>query len=103
MPGPVPLPSRGGADFIKTSTGKTAVHATPEAARVMLSTIRDSGQPVGFKASGGIRTLADAWQYMSLAMEIMGKGWLEPGRFRLGASSLMADLLQTLAASGHAE
>ena len=97
------LAIEGGADFIKTSTGKTAIHATPEAARVMLTSIRDSGRPVGFKASGGIRTLQDAWQYISLATDIMGKSWIDPAHFRLGASSLMGDLLKILAASGSRE
>ena len=56
-----------GADFVKTSTGKTPVSATPEAAEIMLEAIDVSGRPVGFKASGGIRTLADADAYLDLA------------------------------------
>ncbi len=64
-----------GADFIKTSTGKIAVSATPEAAETMLAVIRERGRPVGFKAAGGIRTLADAALYLGLAEDIMGAGW----------------------------
>jgi deoxyribose-phosphate aldolase len=85
-----------GADFLKTSTGKTPVSATPEAARVMLTAIEKSGRPVGFKASGGIRTLADATIYLDLADEIMGPDWARPETFRFGASGLLDALLATL-------
>jgi deoxyribose-phosphate aldolase len=85
-----------GAHFIKTSTGKTAVSATPEAARAMLTCIRDSGRPVGFKASGGLRTIDDAALYLSLADEIMGPGWVSPRTFRFGASSLLDPLVAAL-------
>lgn len=77
-----------GADFLKTSTGKSTISATPEAAAAMLATIRDSGRPVGFKVSGGLRTVADAALYLALADRIMGPGWVEPTTFRIGASSL---------------
>jgi deoxyribose-phosphate aldolase len=77
-----------GADFIKTSTGKTPVSATPEAAKIMLEAIRRSGRPVGLKASGGIRTLSDAAFYLDLADRIMGDGWARPATFRIGASSV---------------
>ncbi len=83
---------RAGADFIKTSTGKTKVGATPVAARTMLECIRESGGRAGFKAAGGVRTLADAGRYLALADEIMGEGWASPARFRIGASSLLAEL-----------
>ena len=63
-----------GADFVKTSTGKTPVSATPEAAEIILEAIELSGMPVGFKASGGIRTVADARVYLELAERIMGDG-----------------------------
>ncbi len=82
--------------FVKTSTGKTAVSATPEAARIMLEAIRGSGKPVGFKASGGIRSLADAELYLGLADEIMGPGWARPATFRFGASGLIDALLAEL-------
>jgi deoxyribose-phosphate aldolase len=71
-----------GADFIKTSTGKTARSATPAAARVMLEVIRATPRPVGLKPSGGIRTLADAETYLGLADEIMGADWANPATFR---------------------
>ena len=89
-----------GADFIKNSTGKVAINATPEAARIMLEAIRESGKPVGFKAAGGIRTVAEAAQYLALADEVMGPGWATPATFRFGASSLLADVLSALGAEG---
>ncbi len=85
-----------GADFLKTSTGKVAAGASPEAARTMLETIRDSGRPVGFKVSGGVRTLADARQYTQIAEDVMGPGWVSPATFRIGASSLLDALLAEL-------
>lgn len=85
-----------GADFLKTSTGKAAAGATPEAARTMLERIRQSGRPVGFKVSGGVRTLADARQYMQVAEDIMGASWTGPASFRIGASSLLDALLVEL-------
>jgi len=83
----------GGADFIKTSTGKTAVSATPEAAEIMLRAIKDSGRPVGLKPSGGIRTVADAALYLGLADRVMGPGWATPTTFRTGASSRYGALI----------
>ncbi|WP_346797240.1 deoxyribose-phosphate aldolase [Halomonas sp. Bachu 37] len=93
------LAIEGGADFIKTSTGKVAVNATLEAAEIMLETIRDSGRVVGFKAAGGVRTTAEAASYLALASEIMGDDWLDAVHFRFGASSLLGDLLATLGLS----
>jgi deoxyribose-phosphate aldolase len=87
-----------GADFVKTSTGKLQPGATPEAARAMLEAIREAGRG-GFKASGGVRTTADAGVYLALADELLGPGYAAPGTFRLGASALLGDLL---AALGHA-
>lgn len=83
-----------GADFLKTSTGKTAVSATPEAARVVLNAIAADSRHarVGFKASGGIRTLADATLYFGLVGQILGASALSPKRFRIGASSLLNDI-----------
>ncbi len=85
-----------GADFIKTSTGKTAVSATPGAARIMLGVIREAGANVGFKASGGLRTLAQAREYLALADEILGSDFVSPAHFRFGASSLLDPLLAAL-------
>ena len=86
------------AHFLKTSTGKTSVSATPESARILMEAIRDSAKPVGFKASGGIRTLAGAQTYLSLADEIMGPDWAGPRTFRIGASALLDELLAALSA-----
>lgn len=81
-----------GADFIKTSTGKVKVGATPDAARIMLEAIRHAGKSVGLKPSGGIRTLDDARTYLDLADTIMGPDWATPQTFRFGASGLHAAL-----------
>ena len=86
----------GGADFLKTSTGKVAVNATPEAARVLLEAIRDRGSKAGIKPAGGVRTTADAVVYLGLCEEIMGAGWAGPARFRIGASGVLSALLATL-------
>lgn len=83
-------------DFIKTSTGKTDVSATPEAANIILETIKSGGKKVGFKASGGIKTFSDAQSYMVLARSIMGTDWVSPKHFRIGASSVLNDLLKTI-------
>jgi deoxyribose-phosphate aldolase len=85
-----------GADFIKTSTGKTPVSATPEAAEIMLKTIKASGRNVGLKPSGGIRTIADAKIYLDLADRIMGPGWATPKTFRIGASSVYDTLIAAI-------
>lgn len=82
-----------GADFIKTSTGKSQVSATPAAARVMLQEIAASGLPAaGFKASGGIRSVADAAIYIDLTAEKLGPQALSPQRLRFGASGLLNDI-----------
>ncbi|QHP79062.1 deoxyribose-phosphate aldolase [Pectobacterium odoriferum] len=87
-----------GADFIKTSTGKVPVNATPESAAIMLKAIRDKGvgERVGFKAAGGVRNAEDAAIYLQLADDIMGAEWAIAQHFRFGASSLLASLLTTL-------
>jgi deoxyribose-phosphate aldolase len=85
-----------GADFIKTSTGKSPVSATPEAAEIMLGVIKASGRKVGIKPSGGIRTVADAGLYLGLADRIMGEGWATPDTFRLGASSVYDALIAAI-------
>jgi deoxyribose-phosphate aldolase len=82
-----------GADFVKTSTGKTSVSATPEAAEIILEAIEMSGLPVGFKAAGGIRSVADARVYLELAERVMGDGWITSDTFRFGASAVLEDLV----------
>lgn len=86
----------GGADFLKTSTGKVEVNATLEAAEIMLQVIRDSGKEIGFKAAGGVRSAEDAQGYLQLAERLMGAAWITPAHFRFGASGLLDDLLATL-------
>lgn len=87
-----------GADFVKTSTGKTPVSATIDAATVILRELAASGLPhAGFKASGGIRRVADAQAYLSLAAQTLGADALTPLRFRLGASALLSDIEAVLA------
>ncbi|MCE2571288.1 deoxyribose-phosphate aldolase [Motilimonas eburnea] len=85
-----------GADFIKTSTGKVAENATLASAKVMLEVIRDTNINIGFKPAGGVKTAAQAEQYLSLVTDILGQDWISPAHFRFGASSLLADLLTTL-------
>ena len=89
-----------GADFIKTSTGKIDVSATPEAAIVMCEAIRDyyakTGRKVGFKAAGGIRTAEDAALYYTIVKEILGEEWLNTELFRIGASALANNLLSAI-------
>ena len=85
-----------GADFIKSSTGKIAVSATPEAAETMLTVIRETGGRTGFKPAGGIRSLADAATYLGLADRIMGPDWVTPATFRIGASSVHGVLIAAL-------
>jgi deoxyribose-phosphate aldolase len=86
-----------GADFIKTSTGKISPAATLPVTMVMLEAVRDfrdsHGRQVGVKAAGGIRTAKDAIKYLVLVNETAGEDWLDPRWFRLGASSLLNDLL----------
>jgi len=85
-----------GADFIKTSTGKVAVNATPEAAKIMLEVIKNKNTDVGFKPAGGVRNANDAAVYLNLAAETLGEEWVDADHFRFGASSLLASLLETL-------
>ncbi len=89
-----------GADFVKTSTGKIDVAATPEAAVVMCQAIRDyyraTGRKVGFKAAGGVRTAEDAALYYTIVEEILGKEWLTTDLFRIGASSAANNLLTAI-------
>tara|TARA_R110001583_G_scaffold77851_3_gene211591 strand:+ start:15387 stop:16211 length:825 start_codon:yes stop_codon:yes gene_type:complete len=90
---------RAGADFIKTSTGKVRVNATPEAAKVMLKVIKATNNATvdtGFKAAGGVRDVVDAQVYLKLAADILGESWATSKHFRFGASSLLGNLLSTL-------
>lgn len=86
----------GGVEFLKTSTGKVPFNATPEAARILLETIKASGQDVGLKPSGGVKTTEDAAEYIEIAREMMGEDWVTPDRFRIGGSRILDDLLTTL-------
>ncbi|MDQ2943169.1 MAG: deoxyribose-phosphate aldolase, partial [Candidatus Dormibacteraeota bacterium] len=89
-----------GADFIKTSTGKVQPAATLPVSLVMMEAIRDfvreTGRPVGFKAAGGIRTSKQAIAYLVLLYETLGSDWMTPERFRLGASTLLNDVLMQI-------
>jgi deoxyribose-phosphate aldolase len=89
-----------GADFIKTSTGKVQPAATLPVSLVMMEAIRDfwreTGRPVGFKAAGGIRTSKQAIAYLVLLYETLGAEWVTPDRFRLGASTLLNDVLMQI-------
>ena len=89
-----------GADFIKTSTGKEAVGATPEAAYIMCRTIKEyhakTGRKIGFKAAGGISTIDDALLYYTIVEETLGKEWLDSKLFRIGTSRLAATLLNEI-------
>ena len=92
-----------GADFVKTSTGKIDVAATPEAAVVMCQAIRDyyekTGKKIGFKAAGGVRTAEDAALYYTIVEEILGEEWLTPELFRIGASSVANNLISAIEGS----
>ena len=94
------LAMQAGADFIKTSTGKIDVAATPEAAVVMCEAIRDyyekTGRKVGFKAAGGVRTAEDAALYYTIVEQTLGKEWLTPELFRIGASSVANNLISAI-------
>ncbi len=89
-----------GADFVKTSTGKIDVAATPEAAVVMCHAIRDyherTGRRVGFKAAGGVRSAEDAALYYTIVERILGREWLTADLFRIGASSAANNLLSAI-------
>jgi len=89
-----------GADFVKTSTGKLSSSATLPVALVMLEAIRDvyeeTGRVVGFKPAGGIRTAKQAIQHLVVVNETLGPDWLTPDRYRIGASSLLNDLLMQI-------
>jgi deoxyribose-phosphate aldolase len=94
-----------GADFLKTSTGKTATSATPQAAHILLTSIAQDPklrEVTGFKPSGGIRTVADAGTYLWITQEILGPQALTPQRFRIGASSVLSDIEAVLSGTAPA-
>lgn len=94
------LAMENGADFIKTSTGKVEVNATPVAAYVMCECIRKyhekTGRKVGFKAAGGISTVMDAVCYYSIVSAVLGKEWLDRDLFRFGVSRLANSLISAV-------
>jgi len=89
-----------GADFIKTSTGKEDVNATLPVSLTMVRALRDygelTGHQIGFKPAGGLKTAKDAMNWMILMKEELGRRWLEPDLFRIGASSMLADIERQL-------
>ena len=89
-----------GTDFVKTSTGKIDVAATPEAAVVMCHAIKDyyekTGRKVGFKAAGGVRTAEDAALYYTIVKEILGEEWITTDLFRIGASSAANNIISSI-------
>lgn len=89
-----------GSDFIKTSTGKEDVNATLPVSLTMVRALRDygelSGQSVGFKPAGGLKTAKDAFAWLTLMKEELGNRWLEPDLFRIGASSMLGDIERQL-------
>jgi deoxyribose-phosphate aldolase len=89
-----------GADFIKTSTGKIGTAATLPVALCMCEAIRDyheqAGRVVGLKVAGGVRTAKQSWQYLVIVNETLGSRWMTPTWFRIGASSLLNDVLMQI-------
>jgi deoxyribose-phosphate aldolase len=98
------LAMKAGGDFIKTSTGKISPAATPEAAYVMLTAIKDfhesTGKFIGFKPAGGVSTPEQAMVYLSLVEHILGPEWLNPSLFRIGASRLADGLVELIGVKG---
>jgi deoxyribose-phosphate aldolase len=90
----------GGADFIKTSTGKESVNATLPVSLVMIRALRDYGEKtgyqIGYKPAGGVSKAKDSLNYLMLMNEELGRDWLEPELFRFGASSLLSDIERQL-------
>ena len=89
-----------GADFIKTSTGKISISATPEAAYVMCKAIKEykaqTGRWVGFKVAGGIKTVEDAVAYYTIVRELLGQEFIDKSLFRIGTSSLANKLVNEI-------
>lgn len=92
-----------GADMVKTSTGKGSAGASPQAVLTMVETVAEhraaGGRPVGIKVAGGVRTAADALEYLDIVRSVLGDDWLVPRRLRFGASSLLGNVVAELAAS----
>ena len=86
-----------GADFIKTSTGKEPVGATPEAFYVMCQAIKEyndeNDRKIGIKAAGGISTIEDALLYYAIAKTVLGEEWIDKSLFRIGASRLASTII----------
>lgn len=94
--GAAELAAEHGANFLKTSTGKTPRSASLEATAIMLDVIQRAERPMGLKPSGGIRTLDDATRYLAQADEVLGAGWATPATFRFGASGLLTALIAAI-------
>ena len=91
-----------GADFLKTSTGKLEPSATPEAAAALLEVVaaaQRSGQTIGLKVAGGVKTVADAAVYLDMADKVLQPHGAEPTNFRFGASGLLNDIVHVLGSS----
>ena len=91
-----------GADFIKTSTGKVPVNATPESVYVMCEAIRQyyaqTGKRIGLKVAGGVSKAQNAIRYLTIVNHVLGCEWLTPYYFRIGASQLMDDIVKEIKA-----
>lgn len=89
-----------GSDFIKTSTGKEAVNATLPVGLVMIRAIQEfqrrTGKKIGLKPAGGVRSVKDAIQWITLLKETLGPEWIQPHLFRFGASGLLDDIEKIL-------
>ncbi|MDR0765997.1 MAG: deoxyribose-phosphate aldolase [Odoribacteraceae bacterium] len=92
------IAARAGVDFVKSSTGKTPVGATPAAVRVMCEALRQfhdrTGRKVGIKVAGGIASPGEAVAYMTIVRHELGEDWLAPRRFRIGASRLLDEIIK---------
>ncbi len=94
------LAAEAGADFLKSSTGKVEPGATPEATRAMTKAVRDhhdaTGRRVGMKVAGGMRSARQALEYVAIVSDALGREWMTPELFRIGASSLLDDVIAKL-------
>lgn len=88
-----------GADFLKTSTGKVDINATPQAARIMLEAIKARGATVGLKPAGGLRTVEDARTYIDMARVLCGDDYITAGTLRFGASGILKDVIAAIEGS----